>query len=69
MMNSGEPITGIDNRPLNKAGMLMCWKSFAFSLLGKKDSAEAKDARHHPKKAMTDPCASPHLSMMDPRKR
>src|SRR5258705_10550518 len=49
MMNSGAPITGIDRRPLNKAGM-----DISKILLSSSGNAmhQSKDARHHTKKAI-----------------
>src|SRR5882762_2958664 len=50
MMNSGAPITGMDRRPLNKAGMDICGRSFSVIPAGGRRCA--KDARHHTKKAI-----------------
>src|SRR5260370_37582083 len=49
MMNSGAPITGIDRRPLNKAGMDIRKSLLSFSAGA---MHRPKDARHHTNKAI-----------------
>jgi hypothetical protein len=50
MMNSGAPITGIDRRPLNRAGMDI--RKDPLAILEKREALARKNARHHTKKAI-----------------
>src|SRR5216684_2130879 len=52
IMNSGAPITGIDRRPLNKAGMDIRKTSSLFTANAMR---RFKDARHHTNKAIVHP--------------
>jgi hypothetical protein len=60
-MNNGAPITGIDRRPLNKAGMDIRKNPFRYSAQAR--CIGLKDARHHTNKAIAvrtgDPAAAP----------
>src|SRR6202034_4302491 len=52
MMNSGAPITGIDSRPLNKAGMdIQKILSVIRREVMRRHGIGLKDARHHANKA------------------
>src|SRR3984893_14218747 len=53
IMNSGAPITGIDRRPLNKAGMDIRKNPLRYSVqVTARVMRRSKDARHHTSKAI-----------------
>jgi len=67
MMNRGAPITGMDRRPLNKAGIDMGSNSFSVDPLFIPADGKpcVKDARHHTNKAI-DVAQGPERSSFAP---